>query len=229
MSVIAELLLAQGYHVSGSDRGDSPTLARLANLGARVHVGHAAEHVADLGPQDLVVVSTAIASDNPEWRAAIARGVPVRHRSEALAMAAGEQDFVAVAGSHGKTTTSAMLAVGLREAGLDPSFAVGSRVHGLGTGAHLGRGNVFVAEADESDGSFRNYRPTVAIVTTIEADHLDYFGTAQAYAEAFTGFGRRLRPGGLIIAGADDPGAAAFAQRMRSAGTRVQTYGFAPG
>ncbi|MGC0143759.1 UDP-N-acetylmuramate--L-alanine ligase [Pseudactinotalea sp. Z1732] len=225
MSVIAELLVRQGYQVSGSDRADSPALARLGGLGARVHVGHAAEHVAELGPQDAVVISSAIGPDNPEVRAARDRGVPILHRSQALALAARGKDFVAVAGSHGKTTTSAMLAVALRAAGLDPSFAIGGRVVSMDTGAYQGEGTVFVAEADESDGSFVNYSPRVAIVTNIEADHLDHYRTAQAYAGAFLEFAARVQPGGLVITCADDPGATGFAAALRERGTRVQTYG----
>jgi len=229
MSVIAELLLAQGYRVSGSDRADSPVLARLAARGAEVHVGHDAAHVAHLGPEDLVVVSTAIAPDNVELRAAKDRGIPIRHRSEALALAARGKDFVAVAGSHGKTTTSAMLAVALRTAGQDPSFAIGGRVVALDTGAHLGTGTVFVAEADESDKSFINYDPQVAIVTNIEPDHLDHYGTEAAYTAAFGDFVDKLRPGGLLIANADDDGAAQLARTAAAAGKRVQTYGTGTG
>lgn len=226
MSVVAELLLAQGEPVSGSDIRDSAALRRLEGLGARVHVGHDAAHLADA---DRVVVSTAIGADNVELRAATERGLPILHRSEALARAAADRDFVAVAGAHGKTTTSAMLAVGLRAAGQDPSFAVGAVVRALGTGAHLGSGPVFVAEADESDSSFLNYNPRVAIVTNIEADHLDHFGTVAAFEQAFIDFADNVVPGGLVITCADDAGAARFADAQRSSGTRVQTYGTTAG
>lgn len=226
MSVIAELLLAQGYQVSGSDQSDSSVLERLRSRGARVHVGHDPAHVAHLGPQDLVVVSTAVAADNVELRAATEAGVPVRHRSQALALAAEGKDFVAVAGAHGKTTTAAMLAVALRAAGQDPSFAIGGRVVALDTGAHLGTGRVLVAEADESDGSFLNYDPQVAIITNVEPDHLDHYGTATAYAAAFEQFAAKVR--GLLVINADDDGAAALADRLRERGGRVRTYGLDP-
>lgn len=222
MSVVAELLLAKGEAVSGSDVRDSPALRRLESLGARVHIGHDAAH---LGQTDRVVISSAIGDDNVELLAATERQLPVLHRSQALAEAAADRDFVAVAGAHGKTTTSAMLAVGLRAAGQDPSFAIGAVVRSLGTGAHLGSGSVFVAEADESDSSFLNYHPRVAIVTNIEADHLDHFGTVAAFEHAFVDFADRVVPGGLVITCADDDGAARFARSLRAAGARVQTYG----
>jgi UDP-N-acetylmuramate--alanine ligase len=224
MSVVAELMLARGHEVSGSDAQASDVLDRLGRLGAQVHLGHDPAHVAGA---DLVVISSAIRPDNPELRAAQAAGIEVIHRSQGLALAAADTDFVAVAGAHGKTSTSAMLAVALREAGLDPSFAIGGRVLALGTGAHLGSGSVFVAEADESDGSFLNYTPRVAIVTNIEPDHLDHYGTAAAFEAAFDEFAARVRPDGAVIAYADDDGARRFTERVRSAGTRVVTYGLA--
>ncbi|HLS13437.1 MAG TPA: UDP-N-acetylmuramate--L-alanine ligase [Beutenbergiaceae bacterium] len=225
MSVVAELLLAQGEQVSGSDIQDSATLRRLERLGARVHVGHAGEHLRDA---DRVVVSTAIREDNVELIAARCRGLPVLHRSQALARAATDRTFVAVAGAHGKTTTSAMVAIGLRSAGTDPSFAIGAPVLALGTGAHLGSGPAFVAEADESDGSFLNYTPQIAVVTNIEPDHLDHYGTPEAFEAAFAAFARQVAGGGLLIACADDAGAARLARAAAAEGIRVQTYGAAP-
>ncbi|SED87950.1 UDP-N-acetylmuramate--L-alanine ligase [Ruania alba] len=222
MSVIAELMLADGVTVSGSDRQDSAVLQRLQRRGATVHVGHDAAHVAGA---DLVVVSSAISGDNPEVTAARAAGIDVVHRSVALTRAAEGKDFVAVAGAHGKTTTSAMLAVALREAGQDPAFAIGGAVLALGSGAHAGTGEVFVAEADESDGSFLNYSPRVAVVTNIEPDHLDHYGTADAFEAAFEEFADRVVPGGVVITCADDPGARRFADRARARGVRVRTYG----
>ncbi|TDE90822.1 UDP-N-acetylmuramate--L-alanine ligase [Occultella glacieicola] len=224
MSVVAELMLARGHEVSGSDSQASDVLDRLGRLGAQVHVGHDPAHAAGA---DLVVVSSAIRTDNPELLAAHAAGTEVIHRSQGLALAAADTDFVAVAGAHGKTTTSSMLAVALREAGLDPSFAIGGRVLALGTGAHLGTGTVFVAEADESDGSFLNYTPRVAVVTNIEPDHLDHYGTADAFEAAFDDFAARVRPGGAVVACADDDGARRFTERARSRGARVITYGLA--
>ncbi|WP_147916588.1 UDP-N-acetylmuramate--L-alanine ligase [Ruania zhangjianzhongii] len=225
MSVIAELMLAQGTEVSGSDQADSPVLQRLAALGATVHVGHDAEHVHGA---DVVVVSTAIRPDNPEVLAARELGIEVIHRSEALARAAREQDFVAVAGAHGKTTTSAMLALALADLGADPSYAIGAQLRGRGSGGHLGEGGTFVAEADESDGSFLAYHPRVAVVTNIEPDHLDHYGTEEAVHQAFADFAARIVPGGLLVACTDDPGAAALARRVAAQGVRVLGYGAAP-
>ena len=225
MSVIAELMLAQGVAVTGSDRSDSPVLARLAELGARVQVGHDGALVQGA---DLVVVSTAIRPDNPEVVAAREQGIEVIHRSEALARVAREQDFVAVAGAHGKTTTSAMLALALTDLGADPSYAIGAQLRGRGSGGHFGTGSTFVAEADESDGSFLAYRPRVAVVTNIEPDHLDHYGTAAAVHQAFDDFAAQIEPGGLLVACTDDPGAAGLARRAAARGTRVLAYGTAP-
>ncbi|UNX55979.1 UDP-N-acetylmuramate--L-alanine ligase [Georgenia sp. TF02-10] len=225
MSALAELLRARGHDVSGSDQRDSAALARLRDLGVRVYLGHDPAQVPATGS---VVVSTAVRPDNPELVRAHELGRPVLHRSVALARAAAGQDFVAVAGAHGKTTTSAMLAVALRAAGQDPSYAIGGTVLALGTGAHLGTGRAFVAEADESDGSFLAYRPRVAVVTNVEPDHLDHYGSAAALARAFEDFAGRVVPGGLLVAGADDPGALALARHAAAAGTRVRTYGTGP-
>lgn len=225
MSVIAELMLAQGTDVSGSDRADSPVLARLAELGARVHVGHDRAHVSGA---DVVVVSTAIPADNPEVVEARDQGIEVIHRSRALARVARDQEFVAVAGAHGKTTTSAMLALALADLGTDPSYAIGAQLRGRGSGGHLGSGAAFIAEADESDGSFLAYHPRVAVVTNIEPDHLDHYGTEAAVHQAFADFAARIVPGGLLVACTDDPGAAALARRAAADGVRVLGYGSTP-
>ena len=225
MSVIAELMLAQGIEVSGSDQADSPALVRLAALGATVYVGHDAAQVQGA---DVVVVSTAIRPDNPEVVAAQEHGIEVIHRSQALARAAREQDFIAVAGAHGKTTTSAMLALALADLGADPSYAIGAQLRGRGSGGHLGSGRAFVAEADESDGSFLAYHPQVAVVTNIEPDHLDHYGTEEAVHQAFADFAARIVPGGLLVACTDDPGAAALARRAAAQGVRVLGYGSVP-
>src|SRR5690606_1287808 len=224
MSVVAELFLARGHAVSGSDAKDSAALQRLAGLGAHVRVGHAAEAVEGA---TTVVVSTAIREDNPELLAARAAGTEIIHRSVALARAAAGLDFVAVAGAHGKTTTSVMLATALAEVGADPSYAIGSVLVSSGTGAHLGSGRAFVAEADESDLSFLNYRPRVAVVTNVEADHLDRYGSTAAVHEAFERFVDRVEPGGLLVACADDAGSAALAAGAAGNGVRVQRYGVA--
>lgn len=222
MSVVAELLHAEGEEVEGSDATDSPTMQRLAAAGIGAHVGHDPDRLAE---GMTVVVSTAIQEDNAELTRARELGLPVLHRSRALAIAAGDRDFVAVAGAHGKTTTSAMLAVALHHAGQNPSFAVGGTVVGYGSGAHRGSGNVLVAEADESDRSFLNYSPRIAIVTNVEPDHLDFYGTEDAFYEAFAEFARRTVPGGLLVACTDDPGALAVAEAAREQGIRVRGYG----
>ena len=222
MSVVAELLASRGARVSGSDRCASAVLDRLGGLGIEVHAGHDAVHV----PLDAtVVVSTAIRESNPELAVARRRGQRVIHRSQALALAASGMRFIGVAGAHGKTTTSGMLAVALREAGEDPSVAVGGIVPQFGSGAHLGSGDVFVAEADESDGSFLNYAPSIEVVTNVEPDHLDRYGSARAFEEIFVEFSRRLVPGGLLVCCAEDPGAARLAEAAGGEGTRVLTYG----
>ncbi|RPF27922.1 UDP-N-acetylmuramate--L-alanine ligase [Georgenia muralis] len=225
MSAVAELLLAAGHDVSGSDQHDSATLERLRRLGVRTYLGHDAAHVPAAGS---LVVSTAVRETNPELRRARELGLPVLHRSQALARAAEGRDFVAVAGAHGKTSTSAMLAVALRAAGQDPSYAIGGTVLALGTGAHLGGGRAFVAEADESDGSFLNYTPRLALVTNIEPDHLDHHGSEAAFRRAFEEFAGRIVPGGVLVACADDDGALALARAAAGRGVRVLTYGTGP-
>ena len=222
MSVVAELLAASGAEVSGSDSKESQTTRRLAAEGISVSIGHDARHV----PADaVVVVSSAIRESNPELAAARERSQKVLHRSQALALAARGRDFVAVAGAHGKTTTSAMIATALREAGLDPSWAIGGSVVGAGGGSHLGGGRAFVAEADESDASFLNYEPLVEVVTNVEPDHLDHYGSAEAFEEAFAQFARLLKADGALIACADSPGALRMAVGAIDRGQRVVTYG----
>lgn len=225
MSVVAELLAARGAAVTGSDAHASQAVERLRAAGVAVHVGHDA---AAVPPTAVVVVSTAIKESNPELAAARARGQQVLHRSQALALAAEGRDFVAVAGAHGKTTTSGMLAEALLHAGADPSFAIGGVVSALGTGAHLGAGRAFVAEADESDRSFLNYRPRVEVVTNVEPDHLDNYASTEDFEGAFRDFAGRLVPGGLLVACADDPGALRLARAAAATGTRVQTFGTVP-
>lgn len=227
MSAIARILLARSITVSGSDARDSPVLAQLGGLGATVHTGHNAHWAASA---DTVVVSTAIRDDNPEVVAARDAGALVIHRSQALAAATEGKRLVAVAGTHGKTTTTAMATVMLHHNGLEPSFAVGGEVAGLSVNAAHGSGEWFVAEADESDGSFLNYRPSVAVVTNMEPDHLDHYGAADAVYAAFDDFVDRLETDGTLIACADDSGAAALVDRLRSrrggASPQVLTYGF---
>ena len=222
MSVVAELLASRGATVEGSDREESAVLEHLRSVGIRAFVGHEASHV---DPSAVVVVSTAIREDNPELAIARERGQRVIHRSQALALAASGMRFVGVAGAHGKTTTSGMLAIGLSACGLDPSVAVGGVLPQLGTGAHLGGGDVFVAEADESDGSFLNYTPAIEIVTNVEPDHLDRYHSREEFEEIFVEFARRMVPGGLLVTCAEDEGAVRLAQSARAEGLRVVTYG----
>lgn len=222
MSVVAELLAEQGARVTGSDANGGTAFERLQGEGLGVVLGHAAQNVPG---EAVVVVSTAIKDTNPELAVARERGQEVLHRSQALALAAAGRRFVAVAGAHGKTTTSGMLAQALTQAGEDPSFAVGGVVSALGKGAHVGTGVAFVAEADESDASFLSYTPAIELVTNIEPDHLDTYGTAEAFEQAFVDFAHRLVPGGLLIACGDDPGALRLAVAAAQEGLRVVTFG----
>jgi len=229
MSGIARLMLARGVTVSGSDAADSALLAELAGLGAQVSVGHAAANVAGA---DTLVVSTAIRPDNPELVAAQQQGLRVIHRAAALASLMLGRRGVAVAGTHGKTTTTSMLTTALRECGTDPSYVIGGILAQTGRGADEGSGELFVAEADESDGSFLMLSPEAAIVTCVEADHLDNYPSLAAIEDAFAAFSQRITPGGLLVACADDPGARALAAaaRAQSPGAqplRVRTYGTA--
>jgi UDP-N-acetylmuramate--alanine ligase len=222
MSGIARIMLARGMRVSGSDAKDSLALTALRALGARVHVGHAADN---LGDADTVVVSTAIRRSNPELRAAQERGLRIIHRAGALASVMVGRRAVAVAGTHGKTTTTSLLTVALQHCGADPSFAIGGNLNESGANAHNGSGDVFVAEADESDGSFLLYSPLAAVVTNVEPDHLDHYGTPDAVAEAFDTFADRVLPGGFLVTCADDEGARTLAAAARSRGVDVRTYG----
>ncbi|WP_267494978.1 UDP-N-acetylmuramate--L-alanine ligase [Cellulosimicrobium marinum] len=225
MSVVARLLVARGLDVQGSDARDGETLAALRADGVRTWVGHDAAHVTGA---DTLVVSSAVRASNPELAEARSRGLRVLHRSQALAALMADGRAVAVAGAHGKTTTSAMIATTLRGTGQDPSFAVGGTVltaAGPVPGGHLGSGDVLVAEADESDGSFLNYAPDVAVVTNVEPDHLDHYGSREAFEQAFVDFAARIRPGGTLVACADDPGSRALAAAHVAAGGAVVTYG----
>ncbi len=213
MSVIAELLANGGAQVTGSDRNESAILERLRTLGITAYSQHLPEQVPQAAT---VVVSSAIRPNNPELVVARSRNQAVIHRSEALRIAAADRKFVAVAGAHGKTTTAAMLAAGLTAANCDPATAIGGPVLGVGSGALTGAGEIFVAEADESDGSFLNYSPQVAVVTNIEADHLDHFGSVEAFEQVFFEFSERILPGGTLICCADDPGSARLADRART-------------
>ncbi len=222
MSGIARVLLARGSTVSGSDAKDSRTTAALRALGATVHLGHDAAHVADV---DTVVVSTAIRQDNPELVAARDAGLQVLLRAEALASLMAGRRGVAVAGTHGKTTTTSMLTVAVQHCGVDPSFAIGGDLNEAASNAHHGSGELFVVEADESDGSFLAYRPYAAIVTNVEADHLDHYGDAAAVDRAFVDFVDTIAADGFLVACADDEGARRLADVARARGVDVRTYG----
>jgi len=225
MSGIARVLLARGAAVSGSDAKDSRTLAALRALGARVSLGHAADHI---GTARTVVVSTAIRSDNPELVAARDSGLAVVLRAPALAALMAGRRGVAVAGTHGKTTTTSMLTVAAQHCGVDPSFAIGGDLNEAASNAHHGSGDLFVVEADESDGSFLVYRPYAAIVTNVEADHLDHYGDEASVISAFEQFARTVDRSGFLVTCADDEGARRLAARARADGVDVRTYGTAP-
>ncbi len=221
MSGIARIMLARGICVSGSDSAPSALLDDLRAQGARVHVGHASANLGDLGVGDTLVVSSAIRPDNPELTEASRRGMRVLHRAAALASIMAGRRVIAVAGTHGKTTTTSMLTTVLRECGADPGYVIGGVLNETGLGAEDGTGMDFVAEADESDGSFLLLSPDVAIITNVEADHLDnYAGLAEIEA-AFTSFGNRVS--GMVLTCADDPGAESVAARLDRA--RVRRYG----
>jgi len=225
MSGVARVMLARGTRVSGSDAKESPLLGALAAEGADVHVGHDAGHLEGV---DTVVISSAIRDANVELRAARERGLRVLHRAQALASTMADSTRVAVAGANGKTTTTSMLTVALQHCGVDPSFAAGGELAKHGTNAHWGTGQVFVAEADESDGSFLVYRPDVAVVTNVQPDHLDFYGTFERVREAYAAFAASVRPGGLLVACHDDEGSRRLAEEARAGGARVLTYGFDP-
>ncbi len=223
MSGIARIMLARGVTVSGSDSTASPLLDDLAAAGARVTVGHSA---ANLGDADTVVVSTAIRPDNPELLEARRRGLRVMHRAAALASIMLGHQGIAVAGTHGKTTTTSMIATVLLHSGSEPSYVIGGILAETGLGAAEGTGPAVVVEADESDGSFLMLAPDATVLTSVEADHLDNYGTLAAIEEAFAAFVARISAGGLLVACADDPGARALAAVAQPTVT-VLTYGTA--
>jgi UDP-N-acetylmuramate--alanine ligase len=223
MSGIARILLARGVTVSGSDRATSAQLDELAALGAVVHVGHAA---ANVGEADTVVTTpSAIRDDNPELVEARRRGIRIVHRATVLASIMLGKQGIAISGTHGKTTTTSMVTTVLRQAGADPGYVIGGVLAETGTGAHDGAGDWFVAEADESDGSFVVLSPRAAVVTCIEADHLDNYGSLDEIEKAFAAFAARVTGGGLLVACCDDPRAAALARAAAALPIQVRTYG----
>lgn len=223
MSGLARILLVRGHTVSGSDQRDGRTLTELRALGARIEVGHHADHVADA---EIVVTSTAVPGDNPEIRAAVDRGCTLLRRAEMLAALMVGERAVLIAGTHGKTTTTSMAVVALQAAGRDPSFAIGGSLNESGTNAHAGTDGTFVAEADESDRSFLVYRPDLAVVTNVELDHPDEFGDDADVDAAFDAFLARRTTDAPALVCRDDPGAVRLADRS---GAPVRTYGTDPG
>lgn len=212
MSGIARIMIDRGVPVSGSDAKQVPVLAALSAQGADIHVGFDKDRVRHV---DTVVVSSAIAESNSELSEARALGLRVLHRSQALASLMTGRRGLAVAGTNGKTTTSSILTVVLQTAGVDPSFALGGELVGAGTNAHHGSGDLFVAEADESDESFLVYSPVVSIVTSVQPDHLDYYGTYENVEQAFQRFADRVKDDGALVVCSDDPGAARLAEYAR--------------
>jgi len=220
LSAIARLMAQQGVVVSGSDAADSRVLEALRAEGIACFVGHAPEQ---LGDADTVVASTAVREDNPEVLEAQRRGLRLWPRSAGLRSVMAGRRTIAVAGTHGKTTTTAMLTNALVAAGADPTFAIGAEVAGLGTNARVGGGDLMVAEADESDGAFLVYEPEGAVVTNVDADHLDIWGTEEAYAAAFEEFVGTI--GSFLVLGVDDPGARALVEVARARDLHVVTAG----
>jgi UDP-N-acetylmuramate--alanine ligase len=204
MSGLARIALDDGISVSGSDSKDSSVLSALTTLGARVSRNHSAANISDV---DVVIYSTAISSSNPELVEAERLGIPLLTRAKALALLMDGKVKIAVAGTHGKTTTSSMTTVAFQSCGADPSFAIGGTLSASGSNAHRGTGKFFIAEADESDGSFIEYHPDAAIVTNIEHDHVDFFATPEAVTLAFADFAQTISKDGLLIYCADDHGA----------------------
>ena len=222
MSGIARIALAQGASVSGSDAKDSTVLSALKTLGAQVFVGHQASNIGDA---EVLVVSSAIDEANPEISAAKSKGLTILTRAQALALLMSESKSVAVAGTHGKTTTTSMLTVALQQAGLDPSFAIGGMINRGGTNAHLGSGEIFIAEADESDGSFLAYKPYGAIITNIELDHVDNFPDIESVNQIFLDFVKSIQPGGFLVAGIDSPGVVNLLTQINRSDIEIITYG----
>lgn len=222
MSGIARVLLARGVPVTGSDARESRRIVELRALGATVWVGHDAAHVPTTGA---VAHSTAVKPGNPELRAARERGQRILRRAEILALLARGLPTVAVCGTHGKTTTTSMITVGMQACGVDPTFVIGSELAETGANAHLGRDAWFIVEADESDGTFLELPRRCGVVTNVEADHLDYWGSYEAVADAFTEFAAGIDPSGFLIACADDPGARRLIERAGRAGVDVRSYG----
>ncbi|WP_157156006.1 UDP-N-acetylmuramate--L-alanine ligase [Diaminobutyricimonas sp. LJ205] len=222
MSGIARLFLGAGHTVTGSDLRETDAVAELRALGATIAIGHDA---ANVGDADTLVVTGALWQDNPEYQLALSRGIPVLHRSQALAWLINQQRLIAVAGAHGKTTSTGMIVTALIELGEDPSFVNGGVIQTLGTSAASGSGELFVVEADESDGSFLLYDTAVALITNVDADHLDHYGSHEAFDEAFVRFAAAASE--LVVVSSDDPGAIRVTEALRAEhpGKRMVTFG----
>ena len=219
MSGLARIALSHGITVTGSDAKDSTVLSALQALGAEVHAAHKAEQV---DRADFVVFSTAISATNVELIRARELNLPILTRAQALATLMSDSRSVAVAGTHGKTTTSSMLTVALQACGLDPSFAIGGTLTSSGSNAHRGTGDLFIAEADESDGSFIEYHPNAAIVTNVEHDHVDFFATAADVTKAFSEFADSISRDGFLVYCADDAGSS----RLATTVTEIKTISY---
>lgn len=219
MSGIARLVLGAGHRVTGSDVRESDNITALRALGATIAIGHAAENLPE--DVDTVVVTGALWQDNPEYRLALSRGIPVLHRSQALASVIAGQRLVSVAGAHGKTTSTGMIISGLLALGEDPSFVNGGVIEELGVSSASGSGELFVVEADESDGSFLLYDTSVALVTNVDPDHLDHYGSLEAFEQAFVDFADRARE--LVVISSDDAGATRVRERLSH--EHVVTFG----
>jgi UDP-N-acetylmuramate--alanine ligase len=241
VSGIARIMQQLGVTISGTDAKDLPVMRELEAAGATVFVGYDAANLDRPGaadgtgrPVDTVIASSIAGPGNPEYDAAVARGIPVLHRSEGLAASMAGHEVLAVAGTHGKTTTSSMAAMTFTQAGADPTYAVGAAVAGLGTNAAAGTGGWFIAEADESDGTLLNYRPRIAILTNVEADHLDFYGSVEAVVQVFRDFIRLVPADGVLVACADDAGARELSEWARAEAAagrpapRVASYGSDP-
>ncbi|HYI33656.1 MAG TPA: UDP-N-acetylmuramate--L-alanine ligase [Glaciibacter sp.] len=218
MSGIARLFLGAGHTVTGSDVRESANVLALRELGARVAIGHDA---ANVGDADTLVVTGALWQDNPEYVLALERGLPVLHRAQALAWLIKDQRLVSVAGAHGKTTSTGMIVTGLLGLGQDPSFVNGGVIESLGVSSASGIDDLFVVEADESDGSFLLYNTAVALVTNVDPDHLDHYGSLEAFEEAFVEFSSRASE--LVVISADDPGAVSVTRKLVH--PRIVTFG----
>jgi UDP-N-acetylmuramate--alanine ligase len=220
MSGIARILIGMGHKVTGSDLRDTDNVAALRELGAEIFIGHAEDH---LGNPDTVVVTSALWPTNPEYLLAKRRGIPVIHRSQALAYLTSKHRVVAVAGAHGKTTSTGMIITGLLHLGVDPSFVNGGVIAALNSSSAKGASDLFIIEADESDGSFLHYDTAVALITNVDADHLDHYGTEAAFEQEFANFAEGAKE--FVAISSDDPGAVRVTNLIRD--KRVLTFGYA--